>query len=500
MRCAHTENQFFMIKYFLTLEWKSFFRSAAFQTNLILKIFMALGALYFIGLFTLAGVGAYFGLEKAGLEPLETVNRFMIYYVVLDLVIKYMLQKMPVVNIKPLLLMPFKKSKIVNFALGKTMFSFFNIVHAFFFIPFSVVLLTQGYDPLQVITWHLGMMAMIYINNFINVFLNDAMPLVVGVASVIIGLGALQYYGIFDVTPYTGVYFQGLFEQLWMFAIPVLVSIALYKVAHSYFLNRLYLDAGLSAKTKEASTENLDWLDRFGKTAIFLKNDIKLIKRNKRSKTTVIMSVLFLFYGLLFFSGGIDSYDNPFMKIFAGIFVTGGFLFSFGQFVPSWDSSYYPLMMTQNISYEEYLRSKWMLVVLASGISTILGLGYLYFGWEAYAAVFVGGIYNMGVNGHVVLWGGAYIKTPIDLTSNKKAFGDSSSFNVKTLLITMPKLLLPIVLYTIGHFTLGPVFGYALVALAGIAGFAFRDFMFKKIIGIYKTEKYKTIAAYKQKN
>ena len=134
---------------------------------------MALGALYFIGLFTFVGVGAYYGLEKADLEPLETINRFMIYYVVLDLVIKYMLQKMPVVNIKPLLLMPFKKSKIVNFALGKTMFSFFNIVHAFFFIPFSVVLLTQGYDPLHVITWHLGMMAMIYINNFINVFLNE---------------------------------------------------------------------------------------------------------------------------------------------------------------------------------------------------------------------------------------------------------------------------------------------------------------------------------------
>ena len=489
-----------MIKHFINLEWKSFFRSAAFQTNLVLKIFMALGALYFIGLFTLAGVGAYFGLEEAGYEPLQTLNKFMIYYVLFDLIIKYMLQKMPVVNIKPLLLLPFNKSKIVDFALGKTMLSFFNIVHAFFFIPFSVVLLAQGYDPLHVITWHLGMMALIYVNNFINVFLNDAMALVVGLGSVILGLGALQYYGIFDITPYVAPFFQGLYDTLWMFAIPVIAAIALYKVAHGYFLKRLYLDAGLAVKAQKASTENLDWLDRFGKTATFLKNDIKLIKRNKRSKTTVIMSVVFLFYGLLFFTGGIESYDNPFMKIFAGIFVSGGFLFSFGQFVPSWDSAYYPLMMTQNIRYQEYLKSKWMLVVLATAVSTILGLGYLYFGWEAYAAVLVGGIYNMGVNGHVVLLGGAYIKTPIDLTSNKKAFGDSSAFNVKTLLITIPKLLLPIALYAIGHFTLGPVFGYALVALAGVAGFAFRDFMFKKIESVYKAEKYKTIAAYKQKN
>ena len=489
-----------MIKHFLNLEWKSFFRSAAFQTNIILKIFMVLGALYFIGIFSMAGVGAYFGLEKAGLEPLQTVNRFLIYYLVVDLLIKYFLQKMPVVNIKPLLILPFKKSKIVDFALGKTMVSFFNCIHAFFFIPFSVVLLIKGYDPLHVITWHIGILAMIYINNFINVFLNDALALVVGFATVIAAFGALQYYEVFDVTPYIGAYFQGLYDYVWLFIIPVVVVVVLYKVAHSFFLKRLYLDAGLATKAQMASTENLDWLDRFGKTASFLKNDIKLIKRNKRSRTTLIMSVVFLFYGLLFFSGGIESYDNPFMKIFAGIFVSGGFMFSFGQFVPSWDSSYYPLMMTQNIKYQEYLKSKWMLVVIATAISTVLGAFYLYFGWEAYAAILVGGIFNMGVNGHVVLLGGAYIKTPIDLTSNKKAFGDSSSFNVKTLLITVPKLLLPIALYALGHFTLGPVLGYALVALAGLAGFAFRDFMFKKIESVYKAEKYKTIAAYKQKN
>ena len=63
------------------------------------------------------------------------------------------------------------------------------------------------------------------------------------------------------------------------------------------------------------------------------------------------MSVLFLFYGLLFMTGAIDAYEGPFWKVFAAIFVSGGFLFTFGQFVPSWDSAYYPLMMSQNIQY-----------------------------------------------------------------------------------------------------------------------------------------------------
>lgn len=488
-----------MIKRFLQLEWKSFFRSASFKANVAIKILMALGALYMIFVFTGLGVASYYGLEKSGYEPLKTINQFLIYYLALDLLARYFLQKMPIINIKQLLLLPFNKSKIVKFAFGKTALSFFNILHAFFFIPFSIILLIEGYNPIGVICWHLGIMCLIYFNNYLNVMLNDVTGAVVGVAAIIAGLGAAQYYNIFDFTVYTGAFFQGMYETYWMWLLPLVALCVILYLAYNYFIKLLFLDAGLAAKAQQASTENLDWLDRFGKTAIFLKNDIRLIKRNKRSKTTVMMSVLFLFYGLLFFTGGIESYDNNFMKVFAGIFVSGGFLFSFGQFVPSWDSAYYPLMMTQNFSLREYMDSKWWLVVIATLVSMVLGLPYFYFGWEAYAAIFVGGIFNLGVNSHLVLLGGAFIKTPIDLTSNKKAFGDKQAFNLKTMLLTIPKLLVPIVVYAIGHLAVGPWLGYVLVALTGVLGFAFKNTVFNQIEKIYKAEKYATLAAYKQK-
>ena len=41
--------------------------------------------------------------------------------------------------------------------------------------------------------------------------------------------------------------------------------------------------------------------------------------------------------------------------------------------------------------------------------------------------------------------------------------------------------------------------GYFMVALAGIAGFAFKESVFKLIERIYKKEKYKTLAAYREK-
>jgi hypothetical protein len=212
------------------------------------------------------------------------------------------------------------------------------------------------------------------------------------------------------------------------------------------------------------------------------------------------MSVAFLFYGLLFFSSGIEMYQSPMMQMFAAIFVSGGFLFTFGQFVPSWDSAYYPLMMSQNIPYRDYIASKWWLVVIGTVISMILSVFYVYFGFTVYLSILVGAIYNIGVNSHLILLGGAFTKTPIDLASSKQAFGDKKAFNIQTFLLTIPKMLLPIGLYAIGYYLISPNAGLAFVAGAGILGFAFRNKMFTIIEKIYKKEKYKALNSYKQKN
>ncbi|SDD69979.1 hypothetical protein SAMN05421636_101444 [Pricia antarctica] len=488
-----------MLKHFLNLQRKSFFRAASFKTNLIFKFFMGFMALYFMVVFLSMGVGAFYLLENSGLgDPLKIVNQFLIYYLAIDLAFRYAVQKMPITNIKPLLYLPFKKAQVVRYSLGKTVVSFFNLAHAFFFVPFSIVLLIEGYSPLGVIGWHLGIMALFYCNNFLNVLLNNKDSILIPLAVVFAILGISQYYDYFDITQYTAFFFDALYDVPWMAILPWALLVGLYTAAFNYFKKHMYLDAGLAQKHAVAKTEDFTWLDRFGNLGLFLKNDIKLIKRNKRSKTTVLTSVFFLFYGLLFFTGAIETYEGPVWKIFAGIFISGGFLFTFGQFVPSWDSSYYPLMMSQNIRYKDYLNSKWYLIIIATLISTVLASPYLYFGWGAYVAVLVGAVYNMGVNSYLVLWGGAYIKTPIDLTSNKKAFGDKQSFNLKTMLLTIPKLLLPLLIYGLGHYLLNPTAGYIFVALTGVAGFAFKNIVFKQIEKVYKKEKYKTLLAYKQ--
>src|SRR6218665_700827 len=479
-----------MIKKFIYLEWKAFVRSASFGKNLTMKIIIGFFMIYFSLIFIGMGVGAFYVLKDMKLEPLQTVNKFLIYYFLFDLIIRLLLQSIPVLNIKPLLVLPFKKPTIVHFSLGKTALSFFNWVHALFFIPFSVVLILNGFDVVEIVFWHLGIMAMIYINNFLNIILSNIDKLFVVFAVLIIALAGAHYYKLFDITLFTTPFFQSFYDIDGVFLIPILVLVGLYAFTFKYFKKNLYLDAGLSVKQDIASTENLTWLNQFGTLGTFLKNDIKLIKRNKRSKTTIFMSFLFLFYGLIFFG---NSHQPAVMHIFAGIFVSGGFLFVFGQFVPSWDSSYYQLLMTQNVPYRGYITSKWWLIVIATFASTILASFYLFYGWEVYLTIVVGAIYNIGVNSHLVLLGGAFTKTPIDLSNAGGAFGDKKAFNVNAMLLSLPKIVLPLLLYWLGLYFGSKPIGLALVAGAGVLGFIFKEKVFSLIEKRYKIEKYSTI-------
>ena len=115
-----------MISHFLKLEWKQFFRSSSFSKSIGAKILIGFFGLYFTGCFLLIGIGAYWILKKQFPEqdPLVLVNSFLMYAIIGDLIFRYIMQKLPVMNIKPLLVLPIKRSKILNYVLGKSANSF----------------------------------------------------------------------------------------------------------------------------------------------------------------------------------------------------------------------------------------------------------------------------------------------------------------------------------------------------------------------------------------
>ena len=487
-----------MLKTLFSLELKSLFRSPTWKQNLWMRILIVFAVLYFVLIFLSLGVGAYYIIEKAQIgEPFEVINRYLIYYIGFDIVFRYMMQPMPVTNVQPLLYQNIKKSTVVHFSMLKMLYSFFNWSHLFFLIPLSIILKVEGQAAGQVWAWSLSIYFLLLVNNYLNVLVNQKNVVFAIVASLVLGSAALQYFGVFDITPYTQFFFTALFNQPWLVVAALVLLLLMYSLAFRHFRTRMYLDAGLAKKSEKTISISENYFSRFGKLGLILRNDVALILRNKRARQAVFAGFFFIFYGLLFFTGAVEAYESDTWKLFAGIFVTGGFLFSFGQYVPSWDSQYYPLLMTQNITYLDYLKSKYTLIQVFTVATTILSSWYLIFGIEIFSYVLLGAIYNLTINSVIVLWGGAYVRTKIDLTSNKKAFGDKNAFNYKTLLLTLPKIALPLAIYGGFNYSLGPIAAKISIVVVSIAGYFLKPYLFKTIISIYQKEKYETLKAYR---
>lgn len=490
-----------MIKQFLSLEWKQFKRASYFQKGLVIKILLILGALYFGGIALFMGVGMFFIAKKMlpEIDPIVTINNFLIYWFLFEILIRYFMQQLPVMNVKPLMVIPIKRDTVIHYLLGKTTLSFFNFLSLFLFLPFSIVLLVKGYPVVNVICWFFSIILITLSINFLNFLVNKSNTVFYIAAVLLLALVGLEYYGIYAASEPIGLAFNTLYNQPYLAIIPLVLLVVLYKMNFKFVKKGFYLDDAVSKKIKAVEAADLSWFDRFGSVAPFIKNDIKLIWRNARPKQVMMMSVMFLFYGLFFFTQ--DMYrEMPAILAFAGIFVTGGFLLTFGQLVPSWDSEYYKMMMSQNIPYRKYLESKWYLMVFAVLISFILSTPYLYFGWKIYALIAAGASFNIGLNSFITLFGGALNRVPVELNTKAKAFSNTNGFNPTQLLIALPKMALPMILFYVPYKLVNFETGVIVLALSGVLGVVFKNFFLQKIENLYQKGKYKTIAAFGEKN
>lgn len=482
---------------FLQLELKSFVRSPQFAAGILMKIGMLFMYAYLALIFVGGAIGVYFGAKKVGYEPIQLFSRIFLVYIAIDLLLKYFMQQLPAENIKPFLTMKISKNQVAGYTLVKILVSFFSWAFLLFVIPFAALLIFKGnLNAVTVLLYFAACISMVFINTFVNTIINKSDKLMYSLFGFMAIIGGLHYFEIIDVLAISERIFYGLYQNIGFFIIPIVVLLVLAIYTFSFIKKNLYLDRGLEMKKAAGKTENIAFLNKYGTLGTFINNDIRLIKRSKAARSALIGGVLFLFYGLLFFSKG---YNTSFMQVFLGIFVTGGFNFMFGQRVPAWDSSYYPLMMTQNVPYKDFLKAKWALFVIAISVSMILAVGYAFISWEFYFTIFAAGLYNLGVNSYLTLLAGAYNKKPIDLNSASKGFtSGQNNFNIKILVLLLPQMVLPMAVFGAMKYFFGMTPAVMSLGILGLIGFLLRDKIFNLIVKIYRTEKYSTIAAFKK--
>jgi len=490
-----------MISNFFSLQWKQFFRSSYWQKSMALNILMVFLALYFILIFLGLGFGLYPILKEKfpSQDPLLIVNGFLFYWLLGDLLMRFFFQKLPVMNIKPLLTLPIKRSSILHYVLGRSASSFFNFLPLFTIIPFGVILLFNGYSGSVVFSWIFLLITLTLITNFLNFIIESKsaetelsfLPILV-FASILFGL---NYFNIISFTDLMGSAANVITKNPLFLIIPIVILIGLYYANYAILRQKLYIDRSLKAKTEVATTTDMAWTRRFGSVAPFLQLDLKLLWRNKRPRSSIFIVVLGLFYGLIFYPN--PTYQNmPAFYVFMGIFVTGIFMINFGQFIPAWDSSYYKLLMSQNIKYKDYLSSKYTLMMMSAILMFVVSIPYVYFGWKVLLVHFAAMVYNIGVNSHVLLFGGSFNRKKIDLTQ-RAAFNYQGTGAVQWI-IGFPLLFIPMIFFYIPYKFISFEAGIATLIILGVAGIVFHQKIMTSITKRYVDTKYKMINAFEQ--
>ncbi|RIJ50142.1 hypothetical protein D1614_05190 [Maribellus luteus] len=485
-----------MKRNFFYFAWREFIRSASKNKNMATKGVLIFLALYF------SLIGTVMGFQLAGNmanvpDKMQAFNALIFIYAGFDLVMRIMVQNLPTFGFQPFMIIPVKRKRIARYMLNKSLLHFFNVLPLFLLLPFTFKIAVNELPPPVLAAWLGSLVLMIFVNHFLAIYIkwrtNESDVLFYGFLATAAGIAALQYFGLVNINEAFGQMFDFVIANPPAALIFPVLIVALYLLNQNYINNRFYLDE-LSQKKKEGKAHDFSWLNNVGSYGQMLSLEVKMILRNKRSKSSAVMSLLFMFYGLLIYRD--YKPDGPeFILVLGGMFMTGIFSMMYGQFFPAWHGKYYPLLMAQNVKMKQVLQSAFFLMAATNIVFYLLSLGYMYITPKVLYVHFVVMLYNVGVNSWVIFALGLNSRKAIEL--NQRAAFNYQGVGATQWLMTFPILFGPLAIFGLISWAFGNIAAYIIFGALGLIGIILHPKLIDYFTGQYLKRKYKMIAGYK---
>lgn len=489
-----------MIQTLISHSWKEQFRSAVWAKNLVGNIFLGFAALMITVYALLLGLFLDRIIEAVmpDNDPIAVLNGIIIYYFAFEFFIRFFLQGVPVLSIEPYLHLPMKKSKMIHFMLRKSTLSPFNILGILFFAPFAIKVVGGSFGTEAGIGWIVFIIGLAFMLHYLMILfkkkLNEHPNLLFGMLILIAGLGALDFYNVISLSSASASMMEAVINTPYFAFIPVLLSILFYYLNFNFLVNNTYPEEIAIRKSKSRVSGDFAFLKRFGHRGELMAAELKLIIRHKRPRSTALLSAVFLFYGLIF-------YPNPeyqkmeWIFVFVGVFVTGIFFIQYGQFLLSWDSSFFDFVLVRKSTFKQYIEAKYYLFVAVSTILFVLSLGYGYFGWKIVLINLCAYLFNIGVNVFAVMRIAMFSPKKIDL--NKRAAFNYEGVGAAQFLIAIPIMILPYLFYAPFAIAGYADIGIILTGAIGLIGFILRDKTLTMITDHFTKNRHKIAAGFR---
>jgi hypothetical protein len=494
-----------MISTFFDHELKSFWRSKNTGKSIAVKVVM--GILVFMLFLYVVILGLFMDKLLGAMFPKEDLTvafcGIVLVYFLFDLLMRLQLQELPTLKVQPYLHLPVKRNSIVGYLALSALLSFFNLWPIVIFGPFVLKVILPVSGAVTTLVFILSIIGLSIFNNYLALYIKRKANLNGWVFLIAGGVLALATCGdyvwhLYSLKAISYLFFGNLITKPYLVILPVVLAVGMYYINFYYLKGNLYLEELSSKKESHKSSTEIPLLNRYGHVGDLVANEVKLILRNKRPRSALIMGLFLMLYGLIFYKNPAYSVNmKNASAVFAGMFMTGIFVINYGQFMFSWQASHFDGILVSKVKFADFLKAKFFLFTVVSTVAFMLTIPYAYFGWQIILTHFVMYLWNLGVNTTIVLYFANRNYKRIDLT--KGASFNWEGVGSTQLLLSLPLLILPYVIYIpfmIAHY---PYVGLAIMGTLGVAFILTRDFWIKKLEADFYTKRYKIAEGFRNK-
>lgn len=353
-------------------------RHPMYEKNKFGKFFMYFMYIFWIGYFIFFGVSfaSIFRAAAPNLEPYHVMNKGLLIVLVADFLFRFPFQKTPAQEVRPYLLLPVKRNRILDFLLLRSGLSAFNLAWLCMFVPFAFLTVFRFFGFTGVFTYCLGVYLLMLFNNYFyllcRTLMNERIGWIALPVAVYALLGTIEFTLGHPISTFTLNLGEGYIEGNPLAFGGTILCIALIWLADRKVMRAfVYAELNKTDDTKVRTISEYKFLEKYGEVGEYFRLELKMLLRNKRCKTslrTIAIIVLF-FSGMLSFS---PAYDGAFMTNFISIYSFVAFGTVILTQIMGYEGNYIDGLMTRKESIFSLLKAKYYLYSLSVLIPFVL--------------------------------------------------------------------------------------------------------------------------------
>ena len=477
-------------------------RNPAFDTNRFAKFLMYFMAVYWAAILLFLGVMLPLMFEGIvpNMEPYHIMNQGFLYVMFADFLIRFMGQPAVAQELKPYLLMPVKKNRLIDTFLIQSGLSGFNFIWFFTYVPFAFLTIIRFYGFGGMFLYLLGIWLLFVLNNYwyllCKMLMSEKAIWYLLPIAVYGALGCAEFLldGL-PVSRFTMNLGEGFIEgNPLSFLFVLAVIIALFVLNREIQKKLLYDEISKVKDTKMKHVSEYKFLDRYGEVGEYIRLELKLIARNKTVKAQFRMAFIIMI-GFSMVVAFTDVYDGTGMITFICAY---NYLLlpimTLGQ-VMTFEGNYIDGLMSRKESIYNLLRAKYYLTTLIIVVPLLFMLFPVYKGKITLLMAFAYLVFTVGVVFFLLLQLAVYNTRTLPLNSTIMKSNKSST--TAQMIIMGLAMGIPLILDSLLTALFSETIAYTLLMVIGLAFITTHNLWIKNIYNRFMKRRYENMEAFR---